>query len=86
MNFKEFFTGRDARFVYAGLAAGLLLGNALSGSKLAGRLSACQDMTSVLNAGFPPLELACEVAKGDVWISSPMAPGKKVSLDGKREL
>ncbi len=85
MNFKEFFTNRDARLVYAGLAIGLLLGNALSGSKLAGRLSACQEMTSVLN-GAMPFQLNCEVAKGDVWLSSPQAPGLLVSLDGKRTL
>lgn len=70
-----------------GLVAGAfllggLLGNVLSGSELKGRLSACKDMTSVINQALP-IQLECEVYKGDVYVTSPLQPGVKVSLDGK---
>lgn len=61
---------------------GGLLGSVLSGSELKGRLSACKDMTGVINQALP-LQLECEVYKGEVYVSSPLQPGVKVSLDGK---
>lgn len=76
MSFKE------VGLVLGSLVVGGLIGNALSGSRLDGRLSACRDIVGVLNQAVP-LQLGCEVVKGDVYISSPLQPGIKVSLDGK---
>jgi len=67
------------------LLVGGLLGNALSGKVLDGRLSACKDMTGVMNLSLP-LQLECGVVKGEVFITSPVFGGKRFSLDGKREL
>lgn len=67
------------------VVVGALVGNAMSGSYLDGRLSACKDMTAVLNQSLP-LQLECSIEKGDVYISSPYQPGVKVSIDGKKVL
>ena len=66
-----------------GALVGGIIGYAANGSKLDGRLSACQEIMSMLNQTIP-LELNCEVVKGDVYITTPFKPGVKVSLDGTR--
>lgn len=74
---------RDVALIVGGLVVGALLGHSLSGSKLDGRLSACKDIMSVLNQSLP-LQLECTIEKGDVYVSSPLKPGVKVSLDGSK--
>jgi hypothetical protein len=65
------------------LAMGLLAGRASrNNSYLNGRLSACKDITSVLNAGIP-LELDCKVEGGEVYITTPLNNGILMTLDGK---
>jgi len=73
---------KEVGMALGGLVLGGLIGASLSGSELKGRLSACKDITSVLNQSLP-LQLECEIVKGDVYITSPLQPGVKVSLDGK---
>lgn len=75
-------TLKDIGLILVSLTLGTGLGYTLSPSELKGRLSACKDMTSVLNEALP-LSLSCEIVDGDVYVSSPLQPGVKVSLDGK---
>jgi hypothetical protein len=76
---------------YAGsallLALGFAAGSHFSAKKnyeaghLEGRLSACKDATVMLgNSGFP-VPLDCTVDAGEVYFTSPAAPGKEVKLD-----
>lgn len=76
---------RDVVIGVSAFLIGGLLGTALSGKVLDGRLSACKDMTNVLNQSLP-MQLECGVVKGEVYITSPLFGGKRFSLDGKREL
>jgi hypothetical protein len=65
------------------LLLGLVIGGSLSGgSYQKGRLSACNDITGMLNQSMP-MQLECVAEKGDVFITSPFFNGKKVTLDGK---
>jgi hypothetical protein len=47
-----------------------------------GRLSACKDMVGVMNAGIP-MQLECIREGGEVYISTPLVPDLKYTLDGK---
>jgi hypothetical protein len=70
-------------FTLGALVFGLPLYFTSVKAELNGRLGACKDITTVLNSALP-LELQCEVLKGDVYVSSPLKPGAKVSLDGSK--
>ena len=68
-------------FTSLGVLAGQGLNN--KSAVLKGRLSACKDITSVINS-WSGLGLECVVADGDVWITAPLNDNEQVSLDGKR--
>lgn len=67
-----------------GLALALLAGVALdrltTGKTrfVAGQLDACQKFTAQL-----PLPFQCDIESGQVVITTPLAPGMKVDLEGK---
>jgi outer membrane lipoprotein SlyB len=71
------------------LLAGLLIGNARGISKgkaegaLAGRVSACNEIMSVLNRGMG-FDLECKVKAGEVFLFGAQGTqGHLVTLDGK---
>ena len=70
------------------LAAGNFIGRHGANARyLDGRLSACKDMTSVLNQGTAgtPLELQCRVADGEVYITAPALNGRLINLNGQEK-
>jgi len=74
-------------FGAVGLLVGLCIGSFMhrhdkGEGRLEGRLSACNEITSVLDRGGN--DLRCVVADGDVFITSDMsAAGKLYQLSGK---
>lgn len=66
-----------------GLLMGSLFGGNANNARVDGRLSACKDIMSIvqMNTG---VEFQCVVERGDVWITSPVEPNIKISLDGKK--
>lgn len=68
---------------------GFAIGGHISAKKnhLAGRLSACEDAVSMLQRVNFPFPLACTIDDGEVYFTSPAAPGKEVKLDfsGQKE-
>lgn len=73
---------------FLGHRQGLATGNAAAEAKLTatrfeGRMSACQEIFSVIAPMFPvPLE--CSEYQGDVVITSPAAPGVRSALNGDK--
>lgn len=65
------------------LALGLVTGRTTAGNSrfAAGELSACSRIMTQLNRVMP-LGFACEIYKGQVTVTSPMAPGKHATLEG----
>jgi hypothetical protein len=80
---KKTLLGLAAAALLAGAAGNWLGANrAAAAARLDGRLSACQEIFSVIGPSMP-IPLECTVIEGEVYITTPLAPDFAKTLDGR---